>query len=162
MTGSLKARWTAMTARERGLIVLASVVALALAGVQFGLVPLAAKRDQARAAYAEAAVVLAEVRDGAARLETLGASGEGPEPGALRAVLTASATQRGLAITRVQPLDDDALSVRFDSAEPASLYAWLTSLTETTGARVRQATVRRDGGSADAVQATFVLEGGAS
>jgi len=154
----MKRWWTSLAARERSLIGLAVVIVGVLGLVQFIFVPLQAKQARARTAYAEARDVLAEVREGVASLEPAAADDNGRVTGAsLRSALTVSAAQRGLSIVRVQPLDDGAISLRFEDADPAVLFGWLSMASEELGVRVRQATLRRNDGRA-AVQATLVLQ----
>lgn len=154
----MRAWWTSLTARERTLIALAGGVVIALAFVQFAVVPLDRARARAQASHDAALEMLAEVRAGVAGVDPAREADAPASVGAsLRAGLTSSATRRGLSVARVQPLDGGGLSLRFEDADPALLFDWLSSAREEMGARVRQATLRRNEGRGS-VQATLVFE----
>ncbi|MGD2131802.1 MAG: type II secretion system protein GspM [Maricaulaceae bacterium] len=155
----MKQWWNGLSGRERALIALAGGVVLALGFAQLVMIPLRKERAQAQAAFLESEQLLAEVRAGAARAPAASPAAVTDDGSSLRATLMATARARGLTISRVQPLDDGGLSLRFDAADPVVLYEWIAAAADDRGVLVRQASLSRveSGGF---VQATVVLEGG--
>jgi type II secretory pathway component PulM len=143
-----------LTPNERRLIMAAGALAGALGLTLFVVTPLRSAHQSARLAYESAVALRDEVRT------ALAVRGSAPHPatGDVRGVVTRAAAARGLVIARMSPADG-GLSVRIDSANPATLYAWLASLDREGRIPVVRAAVRLTNDPA-AVQADIVLGAG--
>lgn len=143
---TLKAAWGERSAREQ--VLLAGLVALlAITLVWFAiLAPAFAWRDGAARAYDSAVADYESLLDGLALHATLsaGLGGEGSaEP--LRTLVGASAGERSLSISRMQPLEDGGLGVWFDAAPADVLMSWLADLSSQDGVLVERVSLDREG-----------------
>jgi len=167
MTGSdrfapLKAAWAERTVREQLMLAgLGALVILVIAwyGV---LAPALSWRSEARADH-EAAVARYETMvAGVARYRAEVQAAAQPRAGAaLRTVVGTSAAERGLAISRVQPLEDGRLGVWMEGVSDDALMAWLVALSRDEGVRVDQISLDREGDRLVRAQMVLVRGGGA-
>ena len=97
--------------------------------------------------------------EGTARYRTLAATADQAQrAGApLRTVIGRTASARGVAISRVQPLDDGRLGVWLDTVEADALMAWLSDLAREEGVRVDRVSLDREGDGV--VRAQLLLAG---
>lgn len=154
----MRSWWQDRTGRERALLIALALVTVA-AFLQFGVVsPMRAARAEAVAALADASDLLASVRSAAARGPAEAAEAS-PTGASLRETVIATGRARGLAITRLNPLDDGALAVRIDRTEARLFHQWLASLKRDAGVIARQVAVRRVGDGAVSADVTFVRTG---
>lgn len=146
--------WSDRLPRERALLLSVAVLTCAFGMFQFLLMPLVNYRASARDQHEAALAMLEEVETGARTVQALRTTaGERPE-GAMRTVVAATATELGLPITRLQPLENTDLDVWLDNVSSPLLYAWIGRLHE-RGIPVSRAVVQKSGGNAVSAQITF-------
>ena len=158
----VRAVWSERTTREQ--ILLASAAALMAATVIWFMIlsPALAWNAAARQSFERAAQEYEVMVEGAARYRALAAASDQAErSGApLRTVIGRTAGARGVAISRVQPLDDGRLSVWLDTVSADALMAWLRHLAVEEGVRVDRVSLDREGDGL--VRAQLLLAGAAS
>lgn len=156
----IAAYWRERTARERILLAAAGGLTAVLVLWQLMLSPLLGERAAAQAAFESADAALMDVRRS---LSVLGAvedtAGVATRTGSLRAVVSNSANQFGLAIARIQPGEEGEISVSLENAQAAALFRWLRDLRDTHGVVVRDASLRRSDRDV-VVRARLVLAAG--
>ncbi len=158
----IAAAWNARTPRERLLIGAAGGLASVLIVTQLLIAPVLGAHASAKASYSRALSDWTAVQDALTRLGGEGAAGEGADASAsLRAVISNSAAQHELALARVQPSGEAALSVSLEDAQATTLFRWLRELRDRHGVHVQRASVRRSDRNA-VVRATLVLSSEAS
>ena len=146
--------WAERQPRERMLLACVGTLVVVFAVFQFLIMPLAAYRAFARDQHDAALAMLQEVEAGARTVQTLqAAAGERPE-GAARTVVATTATELGLAITRLQPLESGELDVWLDDVASPLLYAWVGRLQE-RGIPVTRAVIQKNDGATVSAQITF-------
>lgn len=146
--------WSDRQPRERTLILSVGALAVIFAVFQFVIMPLANYRASARDQHEAALAMLQEVEAGARTVQTLRATaGERPE-GAARTVVATTATELGLAISRLQPLESGELDVWLDDVASPLLYAWIGRLQE-RGIPVTRAVIQKNDGATVSAQITF-------
>lgn len=151
--------WSDRQPRERALLSGVGALVSLFVVFQFLLVPLAGYRASARDQHEAALAMLQEVEAGARTIQALqAAAGERPE-GAARTVVATTATELGLAITRLQPLESNELDVWLDDVASPLLYAWVGRLQE-RGIPVTRAVIQKNDGASVSAQITFA--GGAA
>ena len=151
--------WSDRQPRERTLLGGVGVLVLLFVVFQFLLMPLADYRASARDQHEAALAMLQEVEAGARTIHALqAAAGERPE-GAARTVVATTATELGLAITRLQPLESNELDVWLDDVASPLLYAWVGRLQE-RGIPVTRAVIQKNDDATVSAQITFA--GGAT
>jgi type II secretory pathway component PulM len=145
-----------LSSRERLLLAAAATLVLVLGATSFVVTPLRATHERARLDYAGSALDLAEARQAAELAASRTAAARVVPAGDMRAAVTSAALSRGLAITRMTPVDRGGLAVRLDRADPAVLYAWLADLEASQAVTVRRASLRRIAGTTQ-LEADVVL-----
>lgn len=138
---ALRARWAALSDRERLLVAVMAGLAVLLLLTLLVLRPLAAARSEGLAAFRAAAETRAAVARAAA-------NGDGAAPvggGDLRAVASQTAEARGIVIDRYD-FQEDAVDLTITGIQAPDLYAWLGALSEEHGVVVREAQLRRGEG----------------
>jgi type II secretory pathway component PulM len=144
----IRAAWADRTSREQGLLMLAAALLAAILIWYALLAPALNWRAQAERDFQGAVERFEVMVEGTARHQALSAgaarrTGAGGAP--LRTVIGRTANARGVAISRVQPLDDGRLAVWFDSVEADALMVWLSELTREAGVRVDRVSLDREG-----------------
>jgi len=139
-------RWlTERSARERGMLAAAAVALLCLMLGQFVFAPLIAHRAGERAAWQRALDDLAEVEAAVPEILALRAQAQrrGTEDrgGALRSIVSRTAKQGGLTLSRLAPASSGGLEVWFDAARAPALFAWMTALEGEYGIEIAKATL---------------------
>lgn len=154
--------WSSRSVRERLLILCAGLLATALLANVLIVRPLLAARESAEASLAVASrtldAVVAARPAGSGRgtdLPVASVSGED-----LRARLVDLASQRGLAVSRLQSNERGAIIIQFDQASVQSLFSWLEMAERQLGAQPTQASVFAD--ASGTVRASFEFRGGGS
>jgi type II secretory pathway component PulM len=153
--------WSGRSLRERLLIVFAGFLASALLANVLIVRPLKAARDSAETSLEvasrtlDAVVAARPVDGGVAAAQPSSASGE-----ELRARLVDLASQRGLAVSRLQSNERGSIIIQFDQASVQTLFAWLETAERQLGAQPAQASVFAD--NSGTVRASFEFRGGAS
>ncbi len=154
--------WAARAPRERSLIVVAGGAAVAVIGLQMLMFPALQARAEAALRYESAQAAYQEVVRGAQRFggatAPTGPAAQGVDEAALRRLAHARAKDLGLAINRLQPGEDGALNLWFDSADPSLVFRWADTLEREHGVRVSRATMRA--GEGGAVRANVVVRPG--
>jgi general secretion pathway protein M len=153
--------WTTRSVRERLLILFAGLLATALLANVLIVRPLLAARESAEASLAvasrtlDAVVAARPVVGGGRDMPEMSVSGED-----LRARLVDLASQRGLAVSRLQTNERGAIIIQFDQASVQSLFSWLEMAERQLGAQPAQASVFAD--ASGTVRASFEFGGGGS
>jgi type II secretory pathway component PulM len=75
----------------------------------------------------------------------------------IRIVATETAREMGVAVTRLNPAENDGLSIWLDGTEPTLLFRWLLRLREEHGIAVWRASIHK--GEGNLLQAEFTLGG---
>lgn len=153
--------WSTRSVRERLLILFAGLLATALLANVLIVRPLLAARESAESSLAvasrtlDAVVAARPVVSGGRDMPAMSVSGED-----LRARLVDLASQRGLAVSRLQTNERGAIIIQFDQASVQSLFSWLEMAERQLGAQPAQASVFAD--ASGTVQASFEFGGGGS
>lgn len=129
----MKAWWENLGARERGLIVVGTVLVMMLLSYVLAWEPLRNSDRRLRQSVAERRADLAWMRQAAEEIKRLGGVGAARPVADNRSLLTlvdqtARATGLGAALKRVAPQGDDKLSAQLDGAEFDKLIPWLSAL----------------------------------
>lgn len=129
----MKAWWENLGARERGLIVVGTVLVMMLLSYVLAWEPLRNSDRRLRQNVAERRADLAWMRQAAEEIKRLGGAGAARPVADNRSLLTlvdqtARATGLGTALKRVAPQGDDKLSAQLDGAEFDKLIPWLSAL----------------------------------
>lgn len=155
----VRAYWVERTSREQ--IMLASLAALLVLVIAWFLIlaPAKAWRAEAERDFVRQAESYERVVVGLARYRDLsaGAAADANARAPLRTIIGRTATERDLAISRVQPLDDGRLSVWLDNVEADTLMAWLAALSRDDGVRIDRVSLDREGDGL--VRAQLLLAG---
>jgi len=147
--------WRTRSARERGLVLLLGVIALALVAWYGIASPLRRAAERSEMHRARAAEVLHEVE--AARAE-MGAIAI-PSGAALEDVLTLSAAEAGFALETHREENAREIAVSGHAADPAALFGWITMLRTNHGLVVANLTAAREDNGALRVDA-LLMRGG--
>ena len=152
----------ARTAREQALLAgLAVLVVLTIAWFVV-LAPAMSWRADAARRYANAAEGYESILVQASEYRALSAqavNADDREP--LRTLADRTARERGLAISRVQPLEDGRLGVWMEQADADSLMGWLSLLSREHGVNAERVSLDREGETRVRAQLTLVRAGGA-
>ena len=129
----MKAWWENLGARERGLIVVGTVLVMMLLSYVLAWEPLRNSDRRLRQNVAERRADLAWMRQAAEEIKRLGGAGAARPVADNRSLLTlvdqtARAAGLGAALKRVAPQGDDKLSAQLDGAEFDKLIPWLSGL----------------------------------
>lgn len=129
----MKAWWENLGARERGLIVVGTVLVMMLLSYVLAWEPLRNSDRRLRQSVAERRADLAWMRQAAEEIKRLGGVGAARPVADNRSLLTlvdqtARVTGLGAALKRVAPQGDDKLSAQLDGAEFDKLIPWLSAL----------------------------------
>lgn len=129
----MKAWWENLGARERGLIVVGTVLVMMLLSYVLAWEPLRNSDRRLRQSVAERRADLAWMRQAAEEIKRLGGAGAARPVADNRSLLTlvdqtARVTGLGAALKRVAPQGDDKLSAQLDGAEFDKLIPWLSAL----------------------------------
>lgn len=129
----MKAWWENLGARERGLIVVGTVLVMMLLSYVLAWEPLRNSDRRLRQSVAERRADLAWMRQAAEEIKRLGGAGAARPVADNRSLLTlvdqtARAAGLGTALKRVAPQGDDKLSAQLDGAEFDKLIPWLSAL----------------------------------
>lgn len=129
----MKAWWENLGARERGLIVVGTVLVMMLLSYVLAWEPLRNSDRRLRQSVAERRADLAWMRQAAEEIKRLGGVGAARPVADNRSLLTlvdqtARATGLGAALKRVAPQGDDKLSAQLDGAKFDKLIPWLSAL----------------------------------
>ncbi|MEZ5985335.1 MAG: type II secretion system protein GspM [Hyphomonas sp.] len=157
----MKDFWLARSARERLLILMAALLVTALLLNVLLVRPLRTARQNAELSLAVASRTLDAVSAARANVGTEQTTGGPVVSGEdLRARLVDLASQRGLAVSRLQSNERGAIIVQFDQASVQTLFAWLEAAERQLGAEPAQASIFAD--TSGMVRASFEFRGGAS
>lgn len=151
--------WSAREPRERTLLLGVGVLVCAFALFQFLVLPLGHYRASARDQHEAALAMLQEVEAGARTVQALRAAAGERSDAPARTVVSATATELGLPIARLQPLENAELDVWLDDVAAPLLYAWVGRLQD-RGIPVTRAVIQKSDGSTVTAQITFA--GGAA
>ncbi len=129
----MKAWWENLGARERGLIVVGTVLVMMLLSYVLAWEPLRNSDRRLRQNVAERRADLAWMRQAAEEIKRLGGAGAARPVADNRSLLTlvdqtARAAGLGAALKRVAPQGGDKLSAQLDGAEFDKLIPWLSGL----------------------------------
>lgn len=129
----MKAWWENLGARERGLIVVGTVLVMMLLSYVLAWEPLRNSDRRLRQSVAERRADLAWMRQAAEEIKRLGGAEAARPVADNRSLLTlvdqtARAAGLGAALKRVAPQGDDKLSAQLDGAEFDKLIPWLSGL----------------------------------
>ncbi len=150
--------WRVRTLREKLLLAFLAFAFCGVIFVQVVALPLVDERQRRLASLEAAREEFLVIREGASRIESFRVRrSERPASGPVRSTVTATARDMDVAITRVQPGEDDRLTVWIDAVETRQLFEWLLLLRERHGLHVLQATVRA--GADDTAVATQLVIG---
>lgn len=157
----MRAAWAERTTREQALLAGALALIAAIIAWYGVLAPSVAWRQAAERDYVRAVESFEVMVDGAARYRALTSNETRQQRSSapLRTVIGRTANERGVAISRVQPLDDGRLGVWLDAVEADALMGWLSMLAVEEGVRVDRVSLDREGDGI--VRAQLLLAGGA-
>jgi type II secretory pathway component PulM len=155
----IRAAWAERTAREQILLAGAGALIVLILAWYAVLAPAMSWRAAAERDFVRAAESFEVMVEGTARYRALSAgAAQAQWSGApLRTVIGRTANARGVAISRVQPLDDGRLGVWLDTVQSDALMAWLAELSADEGVRVDRVSLDREGDGV--VRAQLLLAG---
>lgn len=161
-TPAVKA-FQARTVREQVLLAGLGLIVLLMA-IWFGLLaPAIDWRSDATRRYVSAVEGYETILDQTARYRALAASAApDAEREPLRTLADRSAREKGLSISRVQPLEDGRLGVWIEDAEADALMRWLGDLSREHGVSAERVSLDRSGDNRVRAQLTLMRAGGAS
>lgn len=141
--------WQERTPREQLVLKGLAVLAVLLMAFQLVYAPIRSFRAGSIAAYRDAATLLAEMQEGAARAATAATIGEAvpADERSVRIVATEIAREMGLTIARLSPAENEGLNVWLDSIEGPLLFGWLLRLRDEHGVHVRRAAIHKSEGA---------------
>ncbi|MEM7662804.1 MAG: type II secretion system protein GspM [Pseudomonadota bacterium] len=152
--------WETREPRERLLLSIAALLTLLVLGYLLVISPLSSAREDASRALASAQADRAIVERGIAAIGSADASSSGAAPDVddFRTMVTRSAREAGLSLSRVQRGSDGTIQLRFDDAEPPRLFAWLATIEAEPGGEIVAASIsaRND----ERIEAVIELRGG--
>lgn len=152
--------WETREPRERLLLSVAGVLTFLVLGYLLVIQPLSNARQQASQALASAQTDRAIVDRGISVLANTDttSSGAAPDVDDFRTMVTRSAREAGLSLSRVQRGSDGTIQLRFDDAEPPRLFAWLATIESQPGGEIVAASIsaRND----ERIEAVIELRGG--
>jgi type II secretory pathway component PulM len=156
----IRAAWAERTAREQILLAGACALIVLILAWYAVLAPAMSWRASAERDFIRAAEAYEVMVEGVSRYRALSAgAAQAQRSGApLRTVIGRTANARGIAISRVQPLDDGRLGVWLDTVQADALMAWLNQLAAEEGVRVDRVSLDREGDGV--VRAQLLLTGG--
>ena len=127
--------WQNLTARERAMVSIAGGLAVLVLGYFMLVRPLAAYEAESQRALARAQAVYQQIDAGAAEVEAARGStqAKGAETTSVRVAVAQSARETGVAISRLQPGADGALTVWVESVSSPVFYRWLEALSAAHG-----------------------------
>ena len=143
--------WTGLEQRERALIQIAIGLTLLVGFWQFALNPALSARSDARADLVSMDTQLARLQEGyiakRARGGVVAPSVDAPEyrGDAFKMAVTRSATDKGLAITRLQGSAEESVGLVFESADPRFIFFWLEDVETRLGGRILRLTLEQTG-----------------
>jgi len=152
--------WLERSQRERAAIAGMAILVLVLGLFQFGVKPLINWRHSAQAEYEAAMALLAQMETGAQTIQAVSAETTSRSNMPARTAVAAVASEHGLAITRLQPLENGDLDIGLDDVSSPMVFKWLTVLSERHGITVSRASLQR--GDNGTVRAQITLAGGSS
>lgn len=127
MMGALRTWFTALSARERMLVLVAGVLA-AVTLLWFGITrPLIDGLADARARHAGAVSRLADAERALAAVRPLAGLGAPRIAGTLDTAIRDRANAAGFALTSVAP-EGEGIAIGIASARPGALFAWIADL----------------------------------
>lgn len=163
MLTTVRDLWSGRSPREQALLAIAGGLVLVLALSLLVVRPLVAFNDRARDDYAAAMRLYHSIRADAVSYRRLSAEvhSEADNNMSLRSVAGATALRHEIALARMVPSDDGALTVNIDRADSRAVMAWLVELEDRFGIQVVSSTMDRAGEGL--VEASVVLrrQGGA-
>lgn len=130
----MTAWWRNMAPRERLLIAIAGALTAIVIGWQFILMPSLSARAEASARLADADRALARIQESYILKRAMGAAAPtDARPGpanidAFKASITASASDMGIAIARLQGNDSNTVRLIFEDADPRLIFVWLEDI----------------------------------
>lgn len=155
--------WQNLTARERGLLLLAALIGGGFILLQLIISPALKARTTNRLDVARSAQTLDILSSRSqsaigATDPTENAFQSDLDPDSFRRAILDTANNRGLVITRVQMTDDGTVTVQLDDTPAQSVFAWLFDLKRTIGVEASKANMSNVGGNL--VRSSFEFGGG--
>ena len=146
--------WSDRKPREQALLLSAAGFVVAFIFVQFLIIPLVHYRSSARDQLSSALEMLTEVEKGARAVQAIRATAGEQPAGAVRTVAASTATELGISITRLQPLENDELDVWLDDVAAPLLFSWIGRLAK-RGVPVARAVIHKGDGTSVNAQITL-------
>lgn len=152
--------WETREPRERLLLSIAGGLTLLVLGYLLVIRPLSSAGQDADRALNSAQADRSIVERGIAVLSSSDATSAGAAPDVddFRSMVTRSAREAGLSLSRVQRGGDGTIQLRFDDTEPPLLFAWLATIENQPGGEIVAASIsaRND----ERIEAVIELRGG--
>lgn len=158
----IRAAWSERTAREQALLAGAAGLIACLAAWYAIVGPALSWRAESQRDFTASVERFEIMVEGTTRYRALAAGADQSRTSGapLRTVIGRTANSQGVAISRVQPLDDGRLGVWLDTVEADALMAWLSVLASEEGVRIDRVSLDREGDGV--VRAQLLLAGGGS
>ncbi|GAK33155.1 hypothetical protein JCM17846_19380 [Iodidimonas nitroreducens] len=146
----MKSWWMDLSGRERRLLQGAALILLILGGWQFILRPLLDYRAEQMAVRQSALTTLEEIEGLAADVLALRARQKSMAPLAgkgnatadpVRSIISRTASEKGLSMTRLMPEEDGGVTIWFDQISSPQLFSWIADLQTEHGIRVMRASL---------------------
>ncbi len=158
--------WRGLELRERVLVATAAILTALVIVWQFALVPALEARGDARLAAETSALKLTRVQEayirqrasdpGAAVSNSTGAS---VNADLLKAEITRSAQQKGIAIARLQGGGDQPIGILIEQVEPQLALFWLEEVETRYGGTIIRLSIEQAGGQTVRISADIVGNG---
>ena len=157
--------WSGLDARERLLILIATILTLIVVVWQFVLVPTMSAHAEARATLEESDRNLSRIQESYMRKRALGsASPSNARPKAasiedFKARVTGSASDMGLSIARLQGDNTTYVRLVFENADPRMIFLWLEDVQAKHDGQVTRFNMEQAGGGRVRVNVDLVAGG---
>lgn len=157
----LRLAWAERSAREQLMLAGLGIFLALIASWYLILSPTLTWKAEAEAAHAREVERYETFLLRLERYQSLSATtSEQTQFAPLRTIIGRTSSERGLAISRVQPLEDGRLGVWLDTAQSDTLMGWLEQLSREEGVRLDRVSLEREGDGV--VRAQLLLAGSGS
>lgn len=147
----MSAWWAGLDSREKRLIQIAIGLTIIVIFWQFALNPALQARADARTNWAEADLRLAQLQEGYIAKRARGGvrARQTTQPSytgdAFKMAVTRSATDKGLAIARLQGSGEETVGLVFEAADPRFIFFWLDDVENRLGGQISRLSIEQAG-----------------
>jgi general secretion pathway protein M len=163
----MKAWWSGLNTRERGLVGTAGVLVILVILWQFLLVPAFTAKADAKAELDLASARVDRLSEAYGQRRLTGNLNQALSSGvpvmssdAFKGAVTRDAADKGLSISRLQGDGEESITLVFERVQPQQLFYWIQNVETSLGGQVRRLNIEQVGEGA--VRASVEFERGVS